>query len=153
MTNASAISIDDLLDGTLDDLADMPAFKPFPEGAHKLKLNFETKEVGGVACVETKLTIVETVELKDVNAEPPKAGDSTNILFMLRKKDGTANEIGQGQFKALMTALAPAFPEAKNNREIMAAAEGFEVLGATGQRKDKTDATKVYTTLDNVILL
>ncbi len=150
--NATA-SIDDLLDGTLDDLADIPAFKPFPEGAHKIKLNFAQKPVNGVTAIELKMTVVESVELKNPEQEPPKAGDNSNILFMLRNKDGTANELAQGQFKNLMATLAPAFPEAMNNRAIMEAAEGVEVLASTGQRKDKNDATKVYTTLENVVLL
>ena len=153
MTQAQVNSIDDLLDGTLDDLADIPAFKPFPIGAHKLKLNFAIKPVGGVSAIELKMTIVESVELKDPEQEAPKPGDNSNVLFMLKNKDGTPNELAQGQFKNLMATLAPAFPEATNNREIMTAAEGIEVLGSTGQRVDKNDKTKVYTTLENVVLL
>lgn len=154
MTQAqNSVGIDDLLDGTLDDLADMPAFKPFPIGAHKLRLNFSQKVINNATAIELKLTIVETAELKDPSQEPPKPGDTTNILFQLRKSDGTSNDIAQGQFKALMGTLAPAFPEAANNRQIMEAAEGFEVLASTGHRPDKSDKTKVYTTLDNVVLL
>ncbi len=151
--NAAMASIDDLLDGTLDDLSDIPAFKPFPTGAYRLTLNFEAKMVGAIPSVEIKLTVVEPMELTDAAAEPPKAGDTTNILCMLKKKDGTKNEIGEGQLKGILAKLAPAFPEAKSNRTLMEAANGFEVLGVTGQRADKTDKTKVYTTLENVELL
>ena len=35
------LDIDNLLDGTLDDLADAPEFKPFPLGAHKIVMKWE----------------------------------------------------------------------------------------------------------------
>lgn len=151
------VSFDDLLDGTLDDLADVPEFKPFAAGAHKLKLQFDpTKKINDMPAIEIKLTHVETVELVNPEDTPPNPGDTTNVIYILKKKDDKGNivrnELAEGQFKAILASLAPAFPEAKTNREIMEAANGYEVLGSTSIRENKKDKNniKYYTALDAV---
>lgn len=153
------VSMDDLLDGTLDDLADMPEFKPFAPGAHKLKLNFLQKTINELPSIELKLTMIESVELSNPDDTPPAIGDTTNILYMMKTKgdDGklVRNELAEGQFKELLAQLAPAFPEAKSNRDIMTAAEGYEVLGVTSIRTNKKDKNniKYYTTLESVAII
>ena len=159
MENATNLSFDDLLDGTLDDLKDIPEFKPFAAGAHKMTLKFDaTKKINEMPAIEVKLTIIESVELANPEDTPPAPGDTSNVLYMLKKKDDKGvvvdNELAQGQFKELMKALSPAFPDAKSNREIMAAAEGYEVLGVTSIRENKKDKNDIkrYTSLDTVLL-
>lgn len=154
------LSMDDLLDGTLDDLADVPEFKPFPAGAHKLRIFFDAaKKINDMPAIEVKLVHVETVELNDANDVEPKPGDSTNVIYILKKKDDKGNtvrnELAEGQFKMLLSQLAPAFPEAKNNREIMEMSEGYEVLGVTSVRENKKDKNNIkrYTSLDKVEIL
>lgn len=153
------VSMDDLLDGTLDDLADMPEFKPFAPGAHKLKLNFTQKTINEAPSIELKLTVIESVELSNPDDTPPAVGDTTNVLFKMKTKgdDGklVRNEMAEAQFKKLLTDLAPAFPEAKSNRDIMTAAEGYEVLGVTGIWENKRDKNNIkrYTTLDSVAII
>lgn len=155
-----AVSMDDLLDGTLDDLADVPEFKPFPAGAHIVKISFDaSKKINDMPAIEVKLTHIETAELVNPEDTAPKAGDSTNVIYILKKKDDKGNvvrnELAEGQFKLLLASLAPAFPEATTNRTIMAAAEGFEVLAATSIRENKKDKNniKYYTSLDSVSLI
>lgn len=154
------VSMDDLLDGTLDDLADVPEFKPFAAGAHKLRIFFDaTKKINDMPAIEVKLVHVETVELSNPDDVAPNPGDSTNVIYILKKKDDKGNtvrnELAEGQFKALLASLAPAFPEATTNRAIMEAANGFEVLAATSIRENKKDKNniKYYTALDAVSLL
>lgn len=156
----AVMEMDDLLDMTLDDLADMPEFKPFPAGGYKLSLEFEEKKINEVPSVELKITVVEVIELNNPEDVPPAAGDNTNILFMLKKKDEktgkfVVNELGQGQLKEVLKAIAPAFPEAKTSRDIMNAAKGFEVMGVTGIRENKKDKNNIkrYTDLKAVALL
>jgi len=153
------VSMDDLLDGTLDDLADVPEFKPFAAGAHKLRLFFDaTKKINDMPAIEVKLVHVETVELANPEDTPPNPGDSTNVIYILKKKDDKGNtvrnELAEGQFKALLATLAPAFPEATTNRAIMEAAQGYEVLAATSIRENKKDKNNVkyYTALDSIML-
>jgi hypothetical protein len=151
------LSMDDLLDGTLDDLADVPEFKPFAAGAHRVTISFDaTKKINDMPAVEVKLVHVETVELADPEGTPPNPGDSTNVIYILKKKNEQGqvvrNELAEGQFKQLLASLAPAFPEATTNRAIMEAAQGYEVLAATSIRENKKDKNniKYYTALDSV---
>lgn len=138
----SLSSLDDLLDGTLDDLKDMPAFKVFPAGAHKCKITWGTKEISGQQAPEIKLTLLETLELTDPNAVPAEVGDECSMAFLFKNKDGTPNEYAQGGFKAILTGLKKLVPEgtAVTPRAIMDASNGAEALFATDVRyKDKKD--------------
>ena len=154
------VSMDDLLDGTLDDLQDMPEFKPFAAGAHRLKLNWDwTKKINDMPAVELKLTMIEPVELVNPEDTPPAVGDTTNVVFILKKKgdDGKVvrNDLAEGQWKAILASLSPAFPDAKSNKEIMEASQGYEVLGVTGVRENKKDKNDIkrYTSLNSVTLI
>jgi hypothetical protein len=162
-TNNAMASLDDLLDGTLDDLADAPAFKPFPAGAHTLKINWITDQpINEVPTVKLKLTHVETVELANPEDEPAKAGDTTEVAFMLKKKDPNdaskmiANELAQGQLKEIIASLKTGLNlETATNREVMAASEGMEVLVSTTIRTDKRDKNdlKHYTAVKSVMVV
>lgn len=134
-TNAN-VSVDSILDGTLDDLADLPAFKPFPPGAHRCIFNWESKVINGKPCVEIKLTAIETVESSDPQGAVVTPEQSTNVLLMLRNNDGTKNEISEGQLKMVVAALKDTFPGATNG-ETLEAAKGAEVLAVTKIRVNK----------------
>lgn len=150
MTEATMVDIDSLLDGTLDDLADVPEFKPWPDGAHRATIKWDLKEVSGQKCPELTATAIETMELADpTNDQPLAANDSTSVLFMFKKKDGTANEIGQGQFKELIAPLVAA-TGAASPREAMDKANGMEVLLVSKKRADKNDKTKFYTSFTSL---
>ncbi len=143
--------IDSLLDGTLDDLADMPEFKPFPVGTHRCTIEFELKKVGENLTPIMNIKAIETVELSNTEDTPVAVGDSTNVMYSFKKKDGTPNEIGQGQFKEIMKSLAATYG-AKSNRELMEEAKGAEVLLTTKIREDKRDPNDVKRYTDVVAL-
>lgn len=137
-TQSSFLDIDSLLDGTLDDIADMPEFKPFAAGAHVCTLKVEQKKIGDAPAFEVTLTVVETQELANPEKDTaPKAGDSTNVLYMMN------NELGQGSFKKLLAAAAESFGP-KKNRELIDDLQGAEALVVTKVRMNK-DKTKSYT--------
>ena len=152
-----AMDMDNLLDMTLDDLADMPEFKPFPAGAHRCTIKWALKKIGELeGCPELTLTLIETVEQNDSEATPAKAGDTTSVAFMLKKKDKDTgkwvpNDLGQGQFKEILKSLAEAAGSAVP-REIMDKSNGMEVLAVTAIRTDKRDKDnlKYYTDVKNV---
>lgn len=142
----NAINIDDLLDGTLDDLADAPSFQPFPAGAHNVKISWKIKTIADMPAVELSLTYLAPVELNDPEVTPPKAGDESSTAFMLKKKDKDSgqvvtNDMGQGQWKALLAMLKTDLnlDESASNRQVMEATEGMEVLAVTAVRIDKRD--------------
>ena len=143
---SSSLDIDSLLDSTLDDLADMPEFKPYPAGAHRCTMKMEVKEINTITSIDINLTGIETVELADATDTPIVAGDTTNMLLMLKKKDGTSNDMSVGKWKELLRPLQAHFGTT-SNRETMEASQGVEVLVVTKIRTDKRDANdlKYYT--------
>lgn len=138
--------INSILDGTLDDLADLPEFKPFPVGSHRVVINWEMKEISKQTCPVMKMKAIETVELANSDDTPVSKDQSVDIAFMFKKKDGTRNEIGEGQFKEVMKSLAEHYG-AKSNRELIAESNGAECIVTTKLRADKDDKDKLYTTI------
>ncbi len=161
MTNENLnLDIDSLLDGTLDDLADAPEFKPFPIGAHKIVMKWETKQLDDKkeqgkknTLVTLKMKALETIETPAGSDEVCSPGQEENIgFFLVHHSSPKAMEIGQGAFKEIMKSLAAHYG-AKSNRELMADSEGAEALVTTGLRADKADNAKKYTTLEKLMIV
>lgn len=130
--------IDALLDGTLDDLPDLPEFQPYVPGAHHVRLNWELKEVNKHKTAELKLTLIETKENADPETPVMNPGTETGILFMLD------NEFGLGKFKKVMTALSEHFGK-KSNRQLMEDSNNGEALIITKLRENKKNPGNFYT--------
>lgn len=128
--------LDSILDSTLDDLADMPEFKPFVAGAHKVVITFKAKEVNKKPGVEIGMKAVETVELANPDDAPLAPGAETSVLFLLRNNDGSKNEIAEGKLKEILKSLKEGLGIQGTNREIMEAANGAEVLAVTKIKKN-----------------
>lgn len=139
MSENTAIDVDSILDGTLDDIADLPAFKTFPAGSHQVIISWEVKKVGENQCAELKLKAVETLELSDPSDIAPAAGDETTILYMLN------NDFGLGKWKEVLKPLAEHTGKVKPS-EIMAESNGLECVVTTKVRKGKKErADETYT--------
>lgn len=135
-------NLDNLLDVSLDDIADLPEFKVFPAGAHRCTISFEKKEINKHPSVELKLKLVETVELTDPAEVAPEAGTESSVAYMLD------NEFGQGNMKKVMIPLAQHYG-ISNVGALMEACKGAECLVVTKQRQNKE---KTQTYLDIVSL-
>lgn len=127
-------NLNNILDATLEDLADMPSIQIFPNGAHKVTIGFKVDKVK--ATVQCMLTYVEPLELADPTSIAPAPGDKNGIFISLKKKDGTPNEYGQGTLKQIAQELAKTFPGSSTS-EILEAAEGAEVAVVTKIRYGK----------------
>lgn len=137
--------LDSLLEGSIDDLADLPEFAVFPNGVHKVVIKWESKEVNKHPCLELGMTAVETVELANATDDIPLvAGATSSVLFMLD------NEFGQGKMKTVMAALAAACGT-KSIKETMEASNGMEVQVVCKVRQNK-DKTQSYTDVTKVIV-
>ena len=142
------MSLDNILDATLDDLADMPSISLFPNGAHKVKLEFkiDTKKVS----VQMTMIYVEPLELADPTQTAPAAGDKNTVFFNLKKKDGGANEYAQGALKEIVKPLQAQFGGSTTS-EVLDAAKDAEVAVVTKIRvgkgeyegKDSIDVVKL----------
>jgi hypothetical protein len=139
----SEFNLDSLLDGTLADLKDLPEFKPFPAGTHRVLITLVDKtalkdQVNKHPGFEAKLVAEETMELPPGSeAIPLKKGDETSVLYLLD------NDIGQGNFKKFLAAIAEKFG-AMTNRELIAEVKNLECLVVTRLRTNK-DKTQSYT--------
>lgn len=128
----------DLLDMDLDELADLPEFKVFPAGAHRVTISWANKVINNKPSVELNLTMIEVLELADPNdATVINAGDSCGILFMLKNNDGSKNEISEGQLKKIMTELRESGVEGRSVAEIMENSQGMECIVVTTKKEDK----------------
>jgi hypothetical protein len=129
--------LDSLLDATLDDLEDLPSFKPFPPGVHRVLASFEQKEINGKPAIELNLVMQETVELASSEDEEPKQGDSCNTMFMLD------NEFGRGNLKKCATPFGEALGFS-SLRDIVEGVKDVECIAVTAVRKDKNDPDRLY---------
>ena len=148
------LDMDALLDGKLDDLADMPEFKPYPVGAHVIKISWQLKDKEGKKplvinkhpCIQLNVTGVKTAELPAGSEDQPiKEGDTTNILFMMD------NDMGQGQFKNIVRELAAHF-QTTSVRETLEKSEGAECLAVFSQRPNK-EKTRMFNAIDAIKVL
>ena len=132
--------LDSLLDATLDDLADLPSFSPFPVGVHRVLATMETEEITAKMkkpCVELSFKYLECLELADPSITAPKEGDTCNTMFMLD------NEFGQGNLKKCALLIAAALGT-KSIRDTIEQCQEVEVVIITGLRPDKNDPDKKY---------
>lgn len=131
----------DLLDSTLDDLADLPSNEPFPAGAHAatMLLSLPKVEAGKPAksMVICKFIYKEALELSNPQTDvAPNPGDESTLFFNLKKKDGTANTYGQGQLKMCLAVLKEMGIEGASNREMIENAKaGVDVAIVTGTQE------------------
>jgi hypothetical protein len=142
------MSLDNILDATLDDLADMPSISLFPNGAHKVRL--ESKIDTKKSSVMLTLHYIEPLELADPTQTAPAAKDKNTVFFNLLKKDGTANAYAQGALKEIVKVLQAQFG-GSTTTEVLEAAKDAEVAVVTKIKlgtgdyvgKDNLDIVKV----------
>lgn len=144
----------DLLDESLDQLADLEKFEPVHVGSHIMEMKFEEKEIGDMPAVTLTLSLVETLELTNKTLEPQEPGKKANITFFLKYKDKNTgevlpNKVGQGQLKEVLRVVSENFGGA-TIREMMTNANGGQAAFTLKQRKDKNDPDNVYNTIKAV---
>ena len=136
--------LNSLLDSSLYDLADLPAFKVIKPGAHKVIIDWEEKKINDHPALEMKLKLVETLELADPSSAPDEPGTESSVVFMLD------NEFGQGNLKTVLKPIG-AHLGIDKLVDIVTWSKGMEVTVITKQRKDKEDKDRVYLQVKSVI--
>lgn len=147
-----------LLDSTIDDLADLEKFSPIPEGTHKLQFEFKETDSDDFLEIRMSMKVLETVEMKDKNAEHPEPGKESSMLFRLANKDGTPiitekgklMTLGQGQLKEILLAIQPTFG-GNTLKEIMNNANGGSAFFTLGVRANSKDPDQKFNTVKAVV--
>lgn len=141
----------DLLDSSIDELADLESFSPIPAGTHRIAISWETKEVNNKPGVVLGMTVLDTVEMSNAGEEPPEAGKKADILFLLQKDDGTPNTVGQGQLKEVAMVLRDKFG-GDNVKEIMENSDGAEVVATLKVRPNKNDPDQKFNQIKAIVV-
>lgn len=148
MEESKAIPIENLMDSSLDDIADLPAFVVPPVGHYHLTLSLESKSINDKPAIQANWVVDQTVELKDKTAVATEVGTKFNSLFMMD------NEFGQGAFKALLMPLKEGLGlGGLRIHEILSKVQNVKVKADLKHRKDKNDADKIYPNVQNVELI
>lgn len=140
LTDEERAMMSALLDDNLDDIPDLPDFGVPPKGAYRLRVDgFPYKTVNEKLCVEVQVVVLETRELADPNAIPPKVGMQVTELVWFHNDPVKA----KGVLKKKLEAVGEEIGEG-NLSKLMERATGMELFGTIDHRKDKEDKDKVY---------
>lgn len=138
------VPIEDLMDASIDDLADMPAFEVPPKGHYKLMVSLERKTVNEKPCIEAKCVVQETLELASQNDKPMENGGKFSQLFMMD------NEFGQGAFKLFIQPIAAGLNlGGQKMGAVVAAVQNVQIACTVKHRADKQDKERIYALLVN----
>lgn len=136
MTDTS-MNLNDLLNGSLDDLPDMPAFVTWPAGAYRCLVSCELKEIADKPVVEAKYTLKEVLEMASPDAVVPVLGSTNSEAFFLD------NDLGIGKMKEFLKPFAKQFDEA-NVQALIDLIKNIEVDVVNKPRQDKKDKDRSY---------
>lgn len=141
------MSMEDLLNSSVDQLADLKEFKPLPEGSYICIFDWAKNE--SPAGVKFTLTVKEVVELANpteeniAEANAPDAKET--ILFIFNTKDGKANSMGQGELKNIVNEVFQETFGGETLAETLDNAKGAEIRVVLGHRTSTKDGeTKVF---------
>ena len=141
----SDFNLDNLLDAKLDDIADLPEYRSYPAGTHRVTLALTKKELNKHPAMEVKMTLVETMELADSAETPLTPGATDSVAYMLD------NEWGLGAFKKILKPVGAHFGETQISK-IVENMQGLEVVVVTRQRPNK-EKTKSYTDIVELLVV
>lgn len=138
----------DILDKSIDDIADLPSFKAPDTGMYRLSITFDTKEINKKPAVVARFVVRELLALADdaiPENERAKPGDKFDVPHILKDEDGKDSEFAWGMLKALIKPFEIHFGETNLKTLIKKmATEGGESVDITAkvvkkQRKDDKD--------------
>lgn len=129
----------DMLDETLDDLADLPESKPFPAGAHLCTVHVRrnTNKPGSYVVELVHKEVIELSSPVEDESLLPKPGDKSTVFISTKKKDGTVNEFGQGQLKLVLKPMAEVANSTSISEILDAIKSGVDCGVVVGIRKSK----------------
>lgn len=148
----AVVDVDSLLDGNLDDLADIPEFKNYPEGSHKVKISWEINKDVEWGGKKKKIQVMKCEAIETLELAQTKDDEGNEILPVTEGQvqifnfDFT-NEWSQGEFKLVMAGLAASMGP-KSPRVLMQESQGFECAITTTLRRRKDDKTKYNVKLE-----
>lgn len=143
-SDPKVVPIEDLMDASIDDLADMPAFVVPPIGHYKLQVSLERKVVNDKPCIEGKFVVQETLELRNTAEAPCEVGTKFSTLYQMD------NEFGQGNFKGFISPIVAGLGlQGQKLAEVIGKVQNITIAATLKHRKDKNDPDRVYANVLN----
>lgn len=140
----AGMSLDALLEASLDDIADLPVFEVPTPGYYRLGLTIDKKKINDKEAVEFTFTVKETMEVADPSATPPKTGDVFSTACMV------GNKYGLAAFKEVAAPVMVALGTTRYGDILNGQVRDMEVFATVKHRRDKNDPDKVYAKVSNV---
>jgi hypothetical protein len=150
MSENQTDQLDDILDETLDDLADLPSSKPFPAGAHAVKFFLTRPDAKKPKTYLAKFKYVDAIELSNPTDEPAKADDEAVMFIHTVKKDGTPNEFGQGQLKQMLQPFVEIVGSNKLSDMLAHLKNGVDAAIVSGVKKGNKEYPNDQMTLTEI---
>jgi len=150
------MNFDDILDQSIDDLADLPEFKVPDTGIYKLRVTGGTKAINNKPAVTTSFVVREIVELADSSIpeeQRAKAGDKFDIAYILKDEDGNKSEIAEGRMKEFLAPFHAHYGE-KSIRAIIEGplTEGVDITAQVVKKARKNDPEKFDARISDVTI-
>lgn len=131
----------DLLDSTIDDLADYVGFEAVPRGDYLAVFSYEATKIGDneLPAIRANFKITEVLQLSNPEDTPPAEGKEVGILYILKNKEGKPIEFQEGLLKKDI--LRPLMEVTGGERvsEILENGDGSIVAVTFGVKKRKTE--------------
>lgn len=144
-------SVDDLLNASVDDLADLKEFKPLPVGEYLCIFDWEKSENSiGVRLIFSVKEVIELANPEEAETIEPDAKES--ILCSFFNKEGEDNSFGQGTLKKYANEVFKPTFGGETLSEILDNSKGAEVRVVFKHRADKNDKDKFYPELKSLAL-
>lgn len=156
MTNQAHDAMFDILDQSIDDLADLPEFKVPDTGMYRLAVTAEPKPINDKPAVVAKFRVINLIELADDSIpeeERAKENDKFDIPFILRDKEGNKSEIAEGRMKEFLAPFSAHFEEKNNKALIMNHLNSEVIITAKITKKQrKDDADKYSAQVSDIVI-
>lgn len=140
MSNVEDFDLD-LLDSTIDDLADYVGFEPVPRGDYLAIFGYEITRIGDneLPAIRANFKVTEVLQLANPEDTPPAEGKEVGILYILRNKEGKPIEFQEGLLKRDILNPLREVTGGDKISEILENGDGNVVAVTFGLKKRKTE--------------
>jgi hypothetical protein len=145
----------DILDKSIDDIADLPSFAVPDTGIYGLRLTMEPKAINDKPAVVAHFEVRHIVELADASipeASRAKAGDKFDRAFFLKDNEGNESEFGLSSLKEFVAVFEPHFNE-KNLRTLVTnLATPIDITAKVVKKARKDDKEKFEARVSDITI-
>jgi hypothetical protein len=145
----------DILDKSIDDIADLPSFAVPDTGVYGLRITMEAKAINDKPTVVAHFEVRHVVELADSSIPEEsraKAGDKFDRAYFLKTNDGAESDFGLSSLKEFVLPFE-SLAGTKNLREIVQfLATPVDITAKVVKRQRKDDKEKFEARVSDITI-